>query len=208
MPCEAVCISATDGSAGDEVAKLVASGLGFQLVDEQLITRAAENAGVTPHEVADVERRRSFVRRMLEEAGPAAAMAGVGFGVAITPDMTSRSEDMRVLIRNAIEDVAAEGKTVIASHAASFALTGRPGVMRVLVTASPAARSRRVAQQRGVDDNEAARLVKSGDVNRRDYLKRFYDVPAELPTHYDLVVNTDRLTPDQAADLVVRASQA
>ena len=40
---------------------------------------------------------------------------------------------------------------------------------------------------------------------RRDYLKRFYELDEELPTHYDLVVNTDVLTLEQAAGLVVHA---
>lgn len=209
MRCQAVCISATDGSRGDEVGRLVAGGLGFRLVDEELISRAANHAGVTPNEVADVERRQSFVRRMLEELAPGTVMAGVAFGAVVPEmaDMGTRSDEMRVFIRRAIEDVAAEGKTVIVSHAASFALADRQSVLRVLVTAAPETRNRRLAEERGIDDAEAARLVKSGDANRRDYLKRFYDVPAELPTQYDVVLNTDRLTPEQAAELIVRIAQ-
>jgi hypothetical protein len=208
--CQAVCISSTDGSAGDEVGRLVAGGLGFRLVNEELISRAASRAGVAPHELADIERRRSFVRRMLEELAPGTVMAGVAFGAVVPTevDMGARGDEMRAFIRRAIEDVAAEGDAVIVSHAASFALADRDGVLRVLVTAPPATRHRRVADQHGVDHEEAERLVKSGDANRRDYLKRFYDVPSELPTQYDLVLNTDRLTPEQAADLVVRVAQS
>ena len=44
--------------------------------------------------------------------------------------------------------------------------------------------------------------MKSSDVARRDYLRRFYDIGDELPTHYDLVVNTDVLTVEKAAGLV------
>jgi cytidylate kinase len=205
-----VCISATDGSSGEQVGQLVAGGLGFRLVNEELISRAANHAGVAPHEVADVERRRSFVRRMLEELAPGTVMAGMAFGAVVPQevDLGDRSDEMRAFIRRAIEDVAAEGDAVIVSHAASFALCDHHGVLRVLVTAGPATRHRRLAEERGVDEAEAARLVKSGDTNRRDYLKRFYDVPAELPTQYDLVLNTDRLTPEQAADLIVRVAQS
>ena len=205
-----MCISATDGSAGDEVGRLVAGGLGFRLVNEELISRAASRAGVAAHEVADVERRRSFVRRMLEELAPGTVMAGMAFGAVVPQDVDlgSRNDEMRTFIRRAIEDVAAEGEAVIVSHAASFALSDRQEVLRVLVTAAPATRHRRLAEEHGVEHEEAVRLVKTGDANRRDYLKRFYDVPSELPTQYDLVLNTDRLTPEQAADLVVRVAQS
>jgi hypothetical protein len=48
--------------------------------------------------------------------------------------------------------------------------------------------------------------VKDSDAGRRDYLKRFYDVDEELPTHYDLVVNTDVLSAVSAARVVVQAA--
>jgi hypothetical protein len=41
---------------------------------------------------------------------------------------------------------------------------------------------------------------------RDDYLARFYGVDRELPTHYDLVVNTDVISPDRAADLLLLAA--
>lgn len=45
----------------------------------------------------------------------------------------------------------------------------------------------------------------AGDAGRADYLKRFYGVGGELPTHYDLVLNTDRLDAETAAELVLLA---
>jgi len=50
--------------------------------------------------------------------------------------------------------------------------------------------------------------VKDSDAGRRDYLRRFYDVGEELPTHYDLVVNTDVLSVEQAAELVSQAASS
>jgi cytidylate kinase len=47
--------------------------------------------------------------------------------------------------------------------------------------------------------------VKRDDDERADYLKRFYRVDRELPTHFDLVINTDVLTPEKAADVVLSA---
>ena len=47
--------------------------------------------------------------------------------------------------------------------------------------------------------------MKAEDAARRDYLKRFYGVDEESPTHYDLVINTDVLSVEQAADVVSQA---
>ncbi len=94
---------------------------------------------------------------------------------------------------------------MIVAHAASFALAGR-NVLRVLATASTQTRIERMAIARGVDEREATRLIRDDDAARADYLKRFYGVDRELPSHYDLVVNTDVLTPERAADVVVTAA--
>jgi cytidylate kinase len=111
------------------------------------------------------------------------------------------------LIRSVIEETAAAGSSVIVAHAASLALAGREGVLRVLVTASPRTRAQRLASAAGMDDKQAARAIKQSDAGRADYIKRFYSIGAELPTHYDLVVNTDRLGPEDAARLIVEAAR-
>ena len=77
-----VAISPTDGSAGDQLGPVVARELGFQLVNEHIVAQAARDAGVTAEVVADVERRKSVVARLLHglaEAGPAGAAGVSGF---------------------------------------------------------------------------------------------------------------------------------
>ena len=114
--------------------------------------------------------------------------------------------DVRALIRDTIEHMAAQGNVVIVAHAASHALPGRPDVLRVLVTASPDTRAERIGDSEGLDRGGATRAVKQSDAARRDYLQRFYDLEDELPTQYDLVVNTDFLSANRAAQLIALAA--
>jgi cytidylate kinase len=87
-----------------------------------------------------------------------------------------------------------------------MALGDRTDVLKVMLTASPEARRRAVALQRGLDEKAAAKQVERGDANRADYLKRFYGIVHESPADYDLVLNTDRLGPEEAVRLVVQAA--
>jgi cytidylate kinase len=112
--------------------------------------------------------------------------------------------DLRALITDVLRSFADTGSVVIVSHAASFALAGGE-VLRVLVTASEETRSRRVSETSGTDEREAARQIRTEDGARADYLKRFYGVERELPTHFDMVINTDALTREQAAGLIAAA---
>jgi len=205
-----VCLSASDGAAGEDIAPLVADRLGFHIVDEQVIVRAAAEAEVPAHVAAEVEQRRSLAARLLDPltlAGLGAGTSGLtGLPAIDLDDLAPSADRLRGLIRGAIEDIAREGEVVIVAHAASFAVGARPGTLRVFVTASLETRRRRVASARSVDDADAERLVARGDRNRADYLKRFYRV-TEQPIHYDLVINTDTLTADEAADLIAQAAR-
>lgn len=50
------------------------------------------------------------------------------------------------------------------------------------------------------------KAIRDSDRSRSDYLRRFYGIDTELPTQYDLVLNTDRLSSTDAADVVARAA--
>jgi cytidylate kinase len=192
------------GSGGELVGLLVAEELGFTYVDEEIITQAAAEAGLHPAAVRVEEERRSLARRAFDALAASGPELPGGGAVLPTRD---QSAEIRTYIRDAIVDTAARGEVVIVAHAASFAIAPSPGTLRVLVAGTPAARARRLADE-GRDEDEAARAVESGDVARRDYLKHFYGIERELPTHYDLVVNTDYLDADRAASIVVRAARS
>jgi cytidylate kinase len=100
--------------------------------------------------------------------------------------------------------MAALGEVVIVAHAASYTLGRDAGALRVLVTASPETRSARLADGSGA----AEKAVRDADRARAHYLKSFYDVSQEMPTHYDLVVNTDSLTAAQAAGVISALARA
>jgi len=202
-----VCISHASGAGGEEVGRLVAERLGFLYVNEEIVATAAAKGGVDAADVADEERRKSLAARMLT-----AIAQGGGEAWAMGGSVPARSSDelggdeIRALIRETIEQTAARGNAVIVAHAASYAVPRGPAALRVLVTASPDTRAARVADEGGFDQAGAVRAVKDSDAGRSDYLKRFYDVGEESPTHYDLVLNTDAFSSAQAAELISRAA--
>lgn len=185
----------------------MAERLGFDYVDEGIVARAAEKGGLAPGEVADEERRKSVLDRIVREIGRTVGPDSYGFAGLSSPYFEGVTpEAVRSLIQDAIEEAASQGNVVIVSHAASLALSARPNVLRVLVTASPETRARRLSESRGFDRKDARETIKDADAARAQYLRRFHGVEVELPTHYDLVVNTDTLSVEQAVDLVAQAA--
>ncbi|MDE3131233.1 MAG: cytidylate kinase-like family protein [Acidobacteriota bacterium] len=216
MSSTVICISASDGAHAEEVATGVGQALGFRVINEEIVARAAAEAGVDQVAMEGVEQRKSVLLKLLDglaawgqtdpqfvlasDAQITTQLAGVGVASAAAPPP---SAELRGWIRTAIDEFVADGDVVILAHAASQSLAGRSQVLRALVTASAPTRAARLADSLQIGTREAESLVKKGDAGRADYLKRFYGIDDERPTHYDIVVNTDQLTPAQGAAAIV-----
>jgi shikimate kinase len=186
-----VCIARTAGAGGEEIGRLVADSLKLRYLDEEiLISAAEEEEGLDPEQLAAVERRRQGLSRFQLDV--------VGGGLV--------EEMLRSLIKRAIAAAASEGGVVIVAHGAAIALAGDERAFRVLLTASPEIRAQRLAEEQGLDLEEAKKTIERSDREREAFLKSFYGIDREVPTHYDLVVNTDRISTTAAAALIAEAA--
>jgi cytidylate kinase len=206
MPFRTICISRDVGAGGEQVGRAVADSLGYRYVDEDIVRAAAERAGVDIEDVSSTEQRRTLAGRLLDLVAQAGAPEAYAYAA---PDMDAyrlagANDGMMAVIQEAVRETADAGDAVIVAHAASHVLAGRPDVLRVLVTGSPEQRQARLAADMG-DDN-ARSAVREAEKARADYLRRFHDVKQELPTHYDLVVNTDQLGVEGATAVVTGAA--
>ena len=204
-----VCISRVTGSGGEDVGRLVAVKLNVRYLDDEIIAQAAAKGGVSPADVADAEQRKSLLSRVLSELGSghaAEAWAVTGIAPPVSGDESSPAL-LQSLIVDVVHEVAGQGDIVIAAHGASFALGGRSDVLRVHVAASPETRARRLAESGELTSKAAQKQIRESDASRADYLRRFYGIESEVPTHYDLVVNTDTMSYEDAAQLVAVAAR-
>jgi CMP/dCMP kinase len=188
MKATVICISHAEGADGGAVGRAAAERLGYTFADDAIVSEAARAAGIFAESVSYAERKEA--KRSIE----------VDFG------RIEKTEKLRELIKTAIDSAAARGRIVITSHAASYALAGREGVLRVFVTAPDETRAARIAEAEGVDAKRAAKELEESDKGRSVYLQRFYGVKNEQPTDYDLVLNTEKLGTDAAAALIAAAA--
>src|SRR5437588_3487262 len=142
-----VCISRDVGAGGEQVGRAVADSLGFRYVDEDIVRTAAERAGVDVEDVSSAEQRRTLAGRVLDLVAQAGAPEAYAYA---SPEMDAyrlagAGDGMMAVIQEAVRETADAGNAVIVAHAASHVLAGRPDVLRVLVTGSPATGQSRLA---------------------------------------------------------------
>ena len=192
MAAAVVCLSHATGAGGEAIGRDVAEALGFRYLDEEILLAAADKDDLDHEALEAIERRRTGLGRLQVDVVTGGAL----------------DELLRALIRDAVVEAADKGDVVIVAHAGAMALSGDPRVLRVLVIASPETRTERLAAAEQVDAAEAKRTIDESDKGRAAYFRNFYGVTRELPTHYDLVVNTDRISTQQAVSLICEATYA
>jgi cytidylate kinase len=205
VACTVVTVSRTLAAGGEEIGRAVAQELGFRYVDEEIIIRAAEKAGVSPQNVSEREHEPGIIKRILQAW---ARTPPTEQGVVFRGIVGEARSAYQALIVRVIREIGAEGGVVIVAHAASVPLSGMKGLLRSFITAPRETRVSRLVRESKMAEAEARKAVEESDRQRREYLRRFYDVSEELPTHYDVVLNTDTLPIPVAAQLLIAAARA
>ena len=138
MSSSVICIAASDGANAEDVASAVGEALGFRVISEEIVARAASEAGVHEQAIRDVEQRKTALTKVLERLAPSGAARDPEFvsspdaqftagmiGVALARNSNRPSDELRGLIRSAIDEFTATGDVVILAHAACT-VAGRP----------------------------------------------------------------------------------
>lgn len=180
MPVPAITISRQLGSLGTLVASEVAGRLGYRVVHRQLINEAARRAGAPEVALA-----------VIDDLGL----------LGVRPSAQARQAYQRA-VQQVMEELAAQGKVVIVGRAGQVILRQHPEVLHVKVMAPVPVRSERVARELGISLEAAHAQVLASDRARSEYLRRYYHARWDDPCLYDLIINTARLSPRAAADVI------
>lgn len=204
-----VAIARPVGTGGEEIAQLTAEKLGFRFYDYQVVQTAAQEAGVSPETVSTAEHTPSLLTRILEALArnPSMPVAAWADPVSLATNPLLTSSEYRRFIEDVIRDLADQGEAVLMGHGAPMVLQGRRDTLKVLTTGTTETRAHRIATGMSVDIETATKTVTKTDAERQDYFKRFYNRAWLASENYDLCLNTDRLTAEQAASIIVKTAQ-
>jgi hypothetical protein len=181
-----VAFSRWAGAFGDEVAARVAEWLDYGLFGAEAIDRLA----------ADPE-----LSARLEAGLDAAQRVAIGERVAT---VLARAPAAPAGLVRVVATLGERGMAVVLGRGAASILPPARA-LRVLVVAPEAQRAERMAQAQGIPLHEAVACTASADSARRSALRERFGIAAEDLTHYDLVLNTEALSIEATAALVVDA---
>ncbi len=182
-----VIVSRSMGSGGDTIARLLGERLGLEVYGSEILDSVAKQAKVD----------KKLMSSLHEVAGQTsdAWLYATFFGKNVSRDdyVTNLVSTVRGLYRMG---------GVILGRGAYIILEGKP-VLRVRITGSVEACAARVAEEDGIALEEATKKVRDSNRKRGKFVWDMFHRRLNDPTHFDLVINTDRLArPDTAVDLI------
>jgi cytidylate kinase len=198
-----ITISRQYGAGGSEVARRVASALGWRVVDNELVEEVAARAGVPPEQVAEQDERvPSFVERLARTlaASTPELFPPSAAGAALPP---LQEADLVRITESVVAKAAAKGRLVLVGRAAPAVLAQERDSLHVKLVAPKPYRIQAAAERLGVDLQKAATVVDESDSTRDRYHRQYYHRDWNDPVNYHLVLNTGALGLDGATSVIV-----
>lgn len=185
-------LSRSMGSQGSRIAELLADHLGVPCFGYALLDGIVKEA-----------KSDKFLMALVDERAPNALEDWVH--ALFSKGVVSRSSFYRRLIKTTL--LIAKTGGVIIGRGAHLVLANNPKVFRLRVEGSFDVRVQRVAERESLSLKKAKELVNRTDAERKKYVKELFKRYPHERAYYDLVVNSDTLTPFDAVDIVLHAME-
>lgn len=191
------------GSGGAEIAGIVASKLGWRLVDKALLTEISSRAKVPVADAAVLDEQIDpWLHRIMR---PVWGKGGDGIS-AITPVDLFDADAEAALAKQVIQDAYCLGNCVIVGRGSQCVLQAKADVFHAFVYAHWADRVRRV-HARVAPGTDVSELLRATDEQRLNYVRRHYGENRLDPHLYDLMINSHNQS-EAAAGLILLAMEA
>lgn len=187
-----VTISRLSGSGGSSIARRLAEGLDWNVLDRELVEGLARELELDPHrlELMD-ETRTNWLRDTI-------------FNLL---DSKLVLQDSYVTLLGRVMALAAhKGQVIFVGRAGNLVLPRDDG-LRVRIVAPRPWRIRQVADRENLGEAAASERVATLDAARSDFVRRHFKVDANDPAAFDMVLDAAALGEDGVVTLVRKAME-
>jgi cytidylate kinase len=185
-----IAISRQAGARGTTTAKAVGQRLGWAVYDRELVERIAQDMKLKSSLLEEVDEKKvGWLREIM----------GSFSSVRIVSDIAYVHRMMKT-----IATLVARGDCVLVGRGVAHVLPVKT-TLRVRLVAPLAWRVTAMSRKLGVSEEETAAKVAAIDRQRIQFVEEHFNKDTTDPSLYDLVLNTERFSVEQCADLIIEA---
>ncbi|MBF0380599.1 MAG: cytidylate kinase-like family protein [Magnetococcales bacterium] len=188
--CPVVTVSRSVGAGGSKIAELLADRLtvpcfGYSLID-----------GIIKESKQDKQ-----LMSMVDEKAPGLLVDWIY--AAFTKGKVSKPNFYQHLIKTTLAIAQTGG--VIIGRGAHLILSNNPSVFRVRIEGSMEVCVNRIAKRENMNSKKAKEFILKTEKERVKYVKELFNYCPTNRSYYDLVINTDTVTPHDAVEVIIFA---
>lgn len=187
------------GSQGRRIARTLANKLGFEFLDNEIISHIAESYDVD-----------TDILEKYDEKSPG-KFAGM-FSPSITISNTYIPMYNNILFNDEVMRLQAKvlrerldaNSIVVVGRCADYIFKNEENLLRVFIYADEAVRLKTIVEDYKVPQDEAKSVLKKADKNRASYYSTYADGKWGDAKNYDLCINTSKISKEDAVDLILQ----
>lgn len=194
-----ITISRQFGAGGRTLGKMIAKQLNYEFLDDVIIQELAKRTKVTKESVLDMEKSAgSFFSKLI-----AGALSRSYMERLLGRDIGYIDENIYVeKLKEVVQELAANDNLVLLGRGSQYILADRQNTFHILLIADKAERIAFMQKQYRFSDDRAYQAVLAGQKRRSNLYAKFGKTDYNAPELYDMVVNTGKLSLEQATALI------
>ena len=189
------------GSGGRIIGQQLSEKLGIPYYDDEIIKMASEHSAVAEQyfRMNDEKPGHNILQRIIGGIKNANNKPSIGDDI-VSPDNLFRFES------EVIRELVASESCILIGRCADFVLSsaGENDFVSLFVYADLSKKVDRVMEVDGVDAKEALKRVQKNNRIRKEYYKYYTGDEWDDMTHYDLPLNTSKISLDAGVELILQ----
>lgn len=187
------------GSGGRTVGRKLAEKLNVKYYDKALIEGLTKEFGLTVDEIEKIKAQKkswwnefnNYYKKRNSTTLPMEA------------ETVLTTESMMATEKRILQTLAEEESCVVAGRSGFLVFRDWPNHMNILIQASLKKRIERVMERQHLSKEEAEAVIEKVDKGRETFIQKYADTSRYDARNYDLVINMDTLTEDDATDIIL-----
>ena len=202
-----ITISREVGTGGRTIGRKLAERMDINFYDKELIHILMKRFNLNAETIEQIKgEKKSWLSDFIRFVSPMPAASAIlesdaKYGKEAYSEVTS--DDIYKAEAEILRALADEGACVIAGRSGFHILKDHAMEKSVFITASKPNRIKRIRARQGVTEEEAVDILERVDESRENYIKRFTGNSRYDARNYDLAINVDGLTEDQAVEVIL-----
>ncbi len=196
------------GSGGRTVGRKLAEKLNVPFYDKTLIHELKKKYELSTEQIEKVKGTKTdWWREILNAAifmGQNMNELGEYEYVENTPEhYLTTSSDMFKVEKEVLNNLAEDGSCIVAGRSGFSIFANHPNHLNIFFYAPMEHRIQRILSKQNLTREEAEKTIKKVDEMRENYVKKYAGVSRYDARNYDLVINMDDKTEDEAVKIIL-----